>query len=182
MNRNMKWFSLLSGMVLVATTFGCSDNSPVSGGDAGGGGTGGHAQGGTGGTSGSGGTHGDAAGSTGGSHGSGGAPDAGGGMDSHAETASSCTGSANATACVACCDALYPDGSKQAFFGNECLYCTATCGETRICRGVTDGATKDINGPCLKCAQQTISTSSCPFASKAKCEPYIACLKQCPTN
>jgi hypothetical protein len=95
---------------------------------------------------------------------------------SAAREAGTCVGSANAAACVACCDALYPGAFQEAFFGNECLYCTATCVNTRIC---TDHFS--IDGPCLRCAQPYLG-SNCPSVSGPTCVGFVECLKKCPTN
>ena len=156
------------------------------GGAGGAGGTGGaHIDaGGTGGSSGTGGTGGIHidAGGTGGSSGTGGAQtDAGSAADGRSDAAGACPASANAKACVACCDALYPGGFEDAFFGNECLYCTAACGETRICRGVAGAGAKDVDGPCLQCAQPRLG-GNCRFMSAPRCPNFIECLKRCPTN
>jgi hypothetical protein len=99
----------------------------------------------------------------------------GGGDAGVSSDAGTCPSSANAAACVACCDARYPGAFQDAFFGNECLYC-AECSGTRICTNSTT-----ITGPCLGCAQPHMSPSDCRFGSQL-CPSLIACLKQCPTN
>lgn len=201
MNRTTRWFSFLSSTVFLATIVGCGGSSLDRSKDAGSGGSGGSTQVGTGGTtsgsggssdargevSGIGGTHSDAAEATAGTAGTG---DARGDAqasdhareDARGDAGGSCTGSASATACVACCGALYPDAAGQAFFGNECLYCTATCRETTICRGVASAGLEEIDGPCLKCAQPYIVKSDCSATGGPKCEAFLECLKACPTN
>jgi hypothetical protein len=156
------------------------------GGMSGSGGAPGDAAAGTGGNSGTGGAPIDVAAATGGSSGTGGTPsDAAGTQDGRAETAETagtCTAAFNPTACVACCDALYPGAFDQAFFGNECLYCTATCRDTRICTGVAGGSAKPIDGPCLRCMQPYIESSDCRATGGPKCQGFLECLKQCPVN
>ncbi|HET6282789.1 MAG TPA: hypothetical protein VFH73_17630 [Polyangia bacterium] len=150
-----------------------------SGGSSGSGGA--HDAAGTGGSGGAGGVHVDAAG-TGGSGGALDArSDATATADGSADAAGACPSSANAKACVACCDALHPGGFQDAFFGNECLYCTAACGSTKLCTGVTDNPTNDIDGPCLACAQPRLG-GNCRFMSAPRCPALIECLKRCPTN
>ena len=105
--------------------------------------------------------------------------DAAAGPETQPADATGCLASTSTTACVNCCAALYPEGRKTAFFGNECLYCTDPCRNTEICRGAT--ATSEINGRCLMCVQSSMARN-CGGTAPPSCTSYLQCLKKCPTD
>jgi hypothetical protein len=101
----------------------------------------------------------------------GGAAGAGGGI---------CSSTANATGCVACCAAQYPGAWQNAFFGNECLYCSASCSGSAFCTGEPPQA---IDATCTQCVQSNWEPGDhCNFGSGPACAAMVECVKRCPTN